>query len=59
VFAPSLQSVFRTVPFGWWEFVMLGVVASTVLWVEELRKVVVRRRRRLAALVPVPATPAT
>ena len=59
VFAPPLQSVFRTVPFGWWEFVMLGVVASTVLWVEELRKVVVRRRRRLAAVASAPATPAT
>jgi hypothetical protein len=28
-------------------FPPIGVVASLVLWVEELRKLVVRRRRRL------------
>ena len=57
VFAPPLQSVFRTVPFGLTEAVALGAAASTVLWVEELRKLVVRRRRRLAVVAP--ATPAT
>ncbi|MBL8737842.1 MAG: HAD-IC family P-type ATPase [Planctomycetes bacterium] len=46
VFAPPLQAVFHTVPFGFAEFVWLGVVASTVLWVEELRKLLVRRRER-------------
>jgi hypothetical protein len=32
------------VPFGVAEFVGLGLVASLVLWVEELRKLLVRRR---------------
>jgi Ca2+-transporting ATPase len=44
VFAPPLQAVFHTVPFGVAEFVGLGLVASLVLWVEELRKLLVRRR---------------
>lgn len=33
-------------PFGLEEVVILGAVASLVLWVEELRKLVVRRRDR-------------
>jgi magnesium-transporting ATPase (P-type) len=44
VFAPPLQAVFHTVPFGFAEFVGLGLAASLVLWVEELRKLWVRRR---------------
>jgi Ca2+-transporting ATPase len=50
VFAPPLQSVFHTVPFGLWEFVVLGVVASVVLWTEELRKLVVRVRAKRVPL---------
>jgi magnesium-transporting ATPase (P-type) len=46
VFAPPLQAVFRTTPFGPREVIALGAVASVVLWVEEARKAVVRRRRR-------------
>ena len=49
VFWPPLCRVFRTVPLGPVEVVALGVVGSVVLWVEELRKLVVRRRRRRAA----------
>jgi Ca2+-transporting ATPase len=48
VFAPPLQQVFRTTALGGAEVVALGVVASTVLWVEELRKLLVRRRDRRA-----------
>jgi magnesium-transporting ATPase (P-type) len=51
VFWGPLGAVFHTVPFGWREVVLLGAVASTVLWVEEARKIVARllRRRHSAA----------
>jgi Ca2+-transporting ATPase len=49
VFLPPLNRVFHTVPFSPTEVVAIGVAASLVLWVEELRKLVVRsRERRLA-----------
>ena len=44
VFLPTLNDVFHTVPFGLEEIVSIGAVSSLVLWVEELRKFVVRRR---------------
>jgi magnesium-transporting ATPase (P-type) len=44
VFWEPLARVFHTVPFGVEEFFAIGAVASLVLWVEELRKLVVRRR---------------
>ncbi len=44
VFLPPLNEVFHTVPFSLKEVVMIGAVASLVLWVEELRKLIVRRR---------------
>jgi hypothetical protein len=43
----DLPAIFHTVPFSVTEVVAIGVVTSLVLWVEELRKLVVRRRRRL------------
>lgn len=49
VFWRPLGDVLRTTPFGFREFVLLGVVASLVLWTEELRKLVVRRKARRAA----------
>jgi Ca2+-transporting ATPase len=55
VYLPALNRVFHTVPFSWNEVVAIGVVASAVLWVEELRKAVVRARaRRLATLATLP-----
>jgi Ca2+-transporting ATPase len=55
VFLPPLGSVFHTVPFGFREVVAIGAVASLVLWVEELRKLMVRRReRRLIVAVSEP-----
>jgi Ca2+-transporting ATPase len=45
VFWAPLGRIFHTVPFGLHEVVVLGVVGSLVLWVEELRKLVVRRRQ--------------
>ena len=44
VFWTPLGGVFHTVPFGVEQVIALGVVGSLVLWVEELRKLVVRRR---------------
>ena len=46
VFWAPLGRIFHTVPFGLREVVALGVVGSLVLWVEELRKFVARRRGR-------------
>jgi len=49
VFWEPLGRIFYTVPLGLTEVIALGVVGSLVLWVEELRKLAVRRRdRRLA-----------
>jgi Ca2+-transporting ATPase len=49
VFWEPLGRVFHTVPFSLHVVVALGLVGSLVLWVEELRKLLVRRRdRRLA-----------
>ena len=50
VFFRPLGDIFHTVPFGFTEFVAIGVGASLVLWVEELRKLIVRRRQRRHAL---------
>ncbi len=49
VFWAPLNGVFHTVPLGLQEVVALGVVGSLVLWVEELRKLVMRRRARRSA----------
>lgn len=51
VFFPPLGRVFHTVPFSSYEVLAIGAVASLVLWVEELRKLVVRLedRRRLVS----------
>jgi len=46
VFWAPLGRIFYTVPFGLPEVFALGVVGSLVLWVEELRKLVARRRGR-------------
>jgi Ca2+-transporting ATPase len=46
IFVPGLRGVFHTVPFGLAQVLLIGLVGSTVLWVEELRKLVVRRLER-------------
>ncbi len=46
VFWAPLGRVFHTVPIGPAEVVALGVVGSLVLWVEEIRKLFVRRQTR-------------
>jgi magnesium-transporting ATPase (P-type) len=56
VFLPPLGRLFHTVPFGLDVVVALGAVGSVVLWVEELRKLVVRRRlRRPISAAPDPS----
>jgi Ca2+-transporting ATPase len=49
IFVEPFGAIFHTVPFDLEEVVALGAVASLVLWVEELRKLVVRRRERRLA----------
>ena len=44
IFLAPLNAVFHTVPFGWREVLAIGAVGSLVLWVEEARKGIVRRR---------------
>ena len=46
VFWTPLGRVFHTVPIGLSEVLLLAVVGSLVLWLEEARKFVVRRRQR-------------
>jgi len=45
IFWAPLSAFFHTVAIGWREVFAIGAVASLVLWVEEARKLVVRRRR--------------
>ena len=51
VYAPFLQQAFSTVNLNWTDWLLCAVVASSVLWVRELSKIVVqpRRSRRMAA----------
>jgi Ca2+-transporting ATPase len=49
VFLPPLNAIFHTVPIRLQEVLSIGAVASLVLWVEELRKLFVRRRDRWIA----------
>ncbi len=44
IFLPPLNSVFHTAPFGLSTALALGAVGSLVLWVEEVRKLIARRR---------------
>ncbi len=45
IFIPTMNRLFHTQPFDLEQVVIIGVVASLVLWVEEIRKLVVRRAR--------------
>ncbi len=44
VFVPALNAVFHTVPLPLHDVFLIGAVGSTVLWVEEIRKLLARRR---------------
>jgi Ca2+-transporting ATPase len=50
VFYRPLGELFHTVPFSLREVLAIGAAASLVLWVEEARKLFVRRRDRLPSL---------
>ena len=43
VYTEPMNRVFHTVPIPFADFILIGLVGSSVLWVEELRKWVVRR----------------
>jgi Ca2+-transporting ATPase len=49
LYAPPLNALFHTVPLPPGSLLPLLLLASTVLWAEELRKWAVRARRRRAA----------
>jgi Ca2+-transporting ATPase len=43
IYLPSLQSLFRTVAIAPSQLLSMVIVASSVLWSEEIRKLMVRR----------------
>jgi hypothetical protein len=45
-----MNQLFHTVPIDFRHFVLIGLVASPVLWVEEVRKWLVRRRGRVGGV---------
>jgi magnesium-transporting ATPase (P-type) len=45
VFVPFMNETFHTVPIPLSEVFSIGAVGSIVLWVEEVRKLIVRRKR--------------
>jgi Ca2+-transporting ATPase len=49
VFSPPLNRLFHTAPLPWTEIFAIGAAGSVVLWVEETRKWLVRRRARVDA----------
>jgi Ca2+-transporting ATPase len=46
VYAPPMNRIFHTTPISLPDFLLIGAVASIVLWVEEIRKFIARRRVR-------------
>lgn len=42
LYVPVLQSIFSTVPLNGYQWLFAGVVSSTIIWIEEIRKWVVR-----------------
>jgi magnesium-transporting ATPase (P-type) len=46
VYVPALNEVFHTTPIPLREAIGIGAAASCVLWVEEIRKLIVRLRKR-------------
>lgn len=45
IYTDTLNHVFHTVPIPFSDFLLLGLIGSSVLWVEEVRKWLARRRR--------------
>jgi magnesium-transporting ATPase (P-type) len=46
IFLPFLNAAFHTTPIPLQEAIIIGLISSLVLWVEEFRKIFVRRKRR-------------
>ncbi|HQW27793.1 MAG TPA: cation transporting ATPase C-terminal domain-containing protein [Verrucomicrobiales bacterium] len=46
IYTEPMNHIFHTVPIPLAEFFLIGAVASSVLWTEEIRKWFVRRRLR-------------
>lgn len=42
VYAPFMQAIFKTVPLTYQQWLLVGAVSSSILWLEELRKLVAR-----------------
>jgi len=49
VYFVPMNRVFHTVPISLTSFFLIGAAASLVLWVEEARKFLARRRKPLSA----------
>ncbi len=52
IYFPPLQAVFQTVPLSAWDWVYITSIASTVLLVDEARKLLRAARSAKQALVP-------
>jgi Ca2+-transporting ATPase len=52
IYTEPMNRIFHTVPIPLTEFFLIGAVASSVLWVEEIRKWVARRRRITCSMSP-------
>jgi Ca2+-transporting ATPase len=46
IYTDTLNHVFHTVPIPLGDFLLLGLIGSSVLWVEEIRKWFARRQVR-------------
>ncbi|WP_261562533.1 cation-translocating P-type ATPase C-terminal domain-containing protein [Frankia tisae] len=54
VSVPALRGFFDTAPLGWREWLLAAGIASSALWLEEIRKFFLRRRGRTLEDLPVP-----
>lgn len=44
LYVPFLQSIFSTVPLNGYQWLFAGIVSSTILWIEEARKLIARSK---------------
>jgi Ca2+-transporting ATPase len=49
IYIPQMNRIFHTAPISLTSFFLIGAAASLVLWVEEARKFLARRRKPLLA----------
>jgi Ca2+-transporting ATPase len=50
IYTEPMNRIFHTVPIPMMDFFLIGAVASLVLWIEEIRKFLARRRARTEAM---------